>query len=119
MGSGGAGSHTLGVPWPRLAAMERELREAKEKAARAAEIAAAREEAAAEAAAKRRDEEKEKARQAKEDARREVVEEAAEDEESKGVTSKIKSQFANFSVLSLLARKTPDKEEKVRDRNIL
>ena len=36
-----------------------------------------------------------------------------EDEESKGVTSKIKSQFANFSVLSLLARKTPEKEEKV------
>ena len=44
----------------------------------------------------------------------EEVEEEEEDEESKGVTSKIKSQFANFSVLSLLARKTPDKEEKVR-----
>ena len=42
------------------------------------------------------------------------MEEEEEDEESKGVTSKIKSQFANFSVLSLLARKTPDKEEKVR-----
>ena len=39
--------------------------------------------------------------------------EEEEDEESKGVTSKIKSQFANFSVLSLLARKTPEKEEKV------
>ena len=44
----------------------------------------------------------------------ELVEEEEEDDESKGVTSKIKSQFANFSVLSLLARKTPDKEEKVR-----
>ena len=44
----------------------------------------------------------------------EEVEEEEEDEESKGVTSKIKSQFANFSVLSLLARKTPDKEDKVR-----
>ena len=43
----------------------------------------------------------------------EEVEDEDEDEESKGVTSKIKSQFANFSVLSLLARKTPDKEEKV------
>ena len=40
--------------------------------------------------------------------------EEEEDEESKGVTaSKIKSQFANFSVLSLLARKTPEREEKV------
>ena len=43
------------------------------------------------------------------------MEEEEEDEESKGVTaSKIKSQFANFSVLSLLARKTPEREEKVR-----
>ena len=42
------------------------------------------------------------------------MEEEEEDEESKGVTaSKIKSQFANFSVLSLLARKTPEREEKV------
>ena len=48
----------------------------------------------------------------------EEVEEEEEDEESKGVTSKIKSQFANFSVLSLLARKTPDKEEKVRPSSI-
>ena len=44
----------------------------------------------------------------------EEEEEEEEDEESKGVTaSKIKSQFANFSVLSLLARKTPEREEKV------
>ena len=43
------------------------------------------------------------------------MEEEEEDEESKSVTaSKIKSQFANFSVLSLLARKTPEREEKVR-----
>ena len=43
-----------------------------------------------------------------------MEEEEEEDEESKGVTaSKIKSQFANFSVLSLLARKTPEREEKV------
>ena len=48
-----------------------------------------------------------------EEGEEEVEEEEEEDEESKGVTSKIKSQFANFSVLSLLARKTPDKEEKV------
>ena len=35
-----------------------------------------------------------------------------EDDPTKAVASKIKSQFANFSVLSLLARKTPDKEER-------